>query len=174
MRIDRVWAMPNKHTFLIKPIAQLLKEELTEGIWIDSFCGENSPATYTNDLNPNLTQAQFHIDALDYLRLFPDNIADGVLFDPPYSVRQVAECYRNVGIAVTQKMTRPNFWTNIKYEIARITKPSGKVISFGWNSGGIGKTLGFELNRILLVPHGGIHNDTIITVEIKGLEVSNG
>lgn len=28
-------------------------------------------------------------------------------------------------------------------------------------------TYGFEIQKILLVPHGGIHNDTIVTVEIK-------
>ena len=27
MRIDRIWAMPNKKTFTIKPIAELIKEE---------------------------------------------------------------------------------------------------------------------------------------------------
>jgi len=27
--------------------------------------------------------------------------------------------------------------------------------------------LGFEITRILIVPHGGIHNDTICTVERK-------
>lgn len=165
MRIERVWAMPSKHTFLIKPISQLLKEELDKGIWVDPFCGENSPAIFTNDLNPLITQAQSHVDALEYLRLFPDDFADGVLFDPPYSVRQLAECYKMVGIAVTQEMTRPNFWTDVKAEIARIVKAGGKCISFGWNSGGIGKTLGLEIVRILLVPHGGIHNDTIVTVE---------
>ena len=54
-----------------------------------------------------------------------------------------------------------------KKEISRILKTGGKVITFGWNSGGIGKTNGFEISRILLVPHGGWHNDTICTVEIK-------
>ena len=39
------------------------------------------------------------------------------------------------------------------------------MISCGCNSGGIGKTLGFKIEEILLVPHGGPHNDTIITVE---------
>lgn len=48
-----------------------------------------------------------------------------------------------------------------------IKNGGGKVITFGWNSGGIGKTNGFEISRILLVPHGGWHNDTICTVEIK-------
>ena len=29
MKIERKWAMPNKWTFTIKPIAELLKEEVT-------------------------------------------------------------------------------------------------------------------------------------------------
>lgn len=46
-------------------------------------------------------------------------------------------------------------------------KVGGKVISFGWNSGGIGMKYGFEIERILLVAHGGWHNDTICTIERK-------
>jgi hypothetical protein len=30
MRIERIWAMPNKWTFTIKPIRELIKEEMTE------------------------------------------------------------------------------------------------------------------------------------------------
>lgn len=30
--MERIWAMPNKWTFAIKPIAQLLWEELDEGV----------------------------------------------------------------------------------------------------------------------------------------------
>lgn len=43
MRIERVWAMPNKWTFTIKPIKQLLLEEVVDGMWCDPFAGENSP-----------------------------------------------------------------------------------------------------------------------------------
>jgi len=46
-------------------------------------------------------------------------------------------------------------------------KPGGKVISFGWNTNGIGKKHGFEISRIVLVAHGSQHNDTIATVEKK-------
>lgn len=46
-------------------------------------------------------------------------------------------------------------------------KPNGLAISCGWNSGGFGKMLGFEIVEILLVAHGGNHNDTIVTVERK-------
>ena len=43
----------------------------------------------------------------------------------------------------------------------------GIVISCGWNTQGMGKQNGFEIIEILLVCHGGAHNDTIVTVERK-------
>ena len=89
------------------------------------------------------------------------------MFDSPFSPRQCSESYKSVGLPVSNKTTQASFWGNLKKEIARIVKPNGKVISFGWNSGGIGKTNGFIITRILLVAHGGWHNDTICTVEVK-------
>lgn len=166
MRIEREWAMPNKNTFSIKPINKLLKEEITEGMWIDPFANSNKFANITNDLNSEF-DTDYHLDALDFLKLFNENSVDGVLYDPPYSPRQVSECYNSVGFNVTQETTRASFWGNQKKEISRIVKPGGKVISFGWNSGGIGEKYGFTIERILLVPHGGHHNDTICTVERK-------
>jgi hypothetical protein len=38
---------------------------------------------------------------------------------------------------------------------------------FGWNSSGVGTKRGMELIEVLLVSHGGSHNDTICTVERK-------
>ena len=107
------------------------------------------------------------MDALDFLRMFEDESVDGVLYDPPYSNRQVSEVYKGVGLPVTNETTQSTFWSRQKKEIARILKPGGKVISFGWNSGGVGKKRNFEILRVLLVPHGGHHNDTIVTVEVK-------
>lgn len=63
--------------------------------------------------------------------------------------------------------TQGSFWTKLKSKIAHIIKPNGIVVSFGWNSNGIGQVLGFELIEIMLVAHGGAHNDTIVTVERK-------
>ena len=107
------------------------------------------------------------MDALDFLKMFDTDSVDGVLYDPPYSPRQVSECYNNVGYNVTWDTTKASFWGNHKREISRIVKIGGKVITFGWNSGGIGYKYGFEIQKVLLVPHGGWHNDTICTVEIK-------
>ena len=65
------------------------------------------------------------------------------------------------------KPTSMKYWADCKNEIARILRVGGKVICFGWNSMGLGKNRGFEMQRILLVPHGGSKNDTIVTVEQK-------
>lgn len=153
MLIERTWAMPNKWTFLIPPIQKLLEEELTEGLWIDPYAGENSPANITNDLNPQ-RPTDYHMDAIEFLKMFDDESVDGVLYDPPYSPRQVKEVYDGIGIEGWDG--RVNFWSDAKNEIARIVKPCGKVICFGWNSMGLGKSRGFIMERILLVPHGGI------------------
>lgn len=163
--IERKWAMPSKWTFSIKPIQALLHEELTDGLWIDPFAGENSPATITNDLNPE-RNTTYHMDALDFMHTFPDASVDGVLFDPPYSPRQVRECYDGIGLGKVWD-GRATFWSSIKDEIARVLKPGGKVICFGWNSMGCGMKRSFVMHRILLVPHGGVKNDTICTVETK-------
>ncbi len=164
--IERIWAMPNKNTFEIKPIHDLIVDELTEGLWIDPFANRNKLASITNDLSTEF-DTDYHLDALDFLKLFDNGSVDGVLYDPPYSPRQVSECYNNVGYNVTWDTTKASFWGNHKREISRIVKVGGKVITFGWNSGGIGYKYGFEIERVLLVPHGGWHNDTICTVEVK-------
>jgi len=159
--------MPNKNTFEIAPIKTLLAEEVDlSKLWIDPFANRNKTASITNDLSEEY-DTDYHMDALDFLNMFDDESIDGVLYDPPYSPRQVSECYNSVGYSVTWDTTKASFWGNHKREISRIVKLGGKVITFGWNSGGIGYKYGFEIQRILLVPHGGWHNDTICTVEIK-------
>lgn len=167
IRFQRVWSMPNSNTFDIPPIKQLISEEVDNTLlWIDPFANVNRIAQITNDLNPEYG-TQYTMDALDFLRMFDDESVDGVLYDPPYSPRQVSECYKGVGMNVTNATTRASFWGDHKKEISRIVKRGGKVLTFGWNSGGIGTKYGFTITRILLVPHGGWHNDTICTVEIK-------
>ena len=164
MRIERIWAMPNHWTFMIRPIHDLLKQEMDEGLWIDPFAGIYSPATIKNDLNPK-RRADYHLDALDFLKMFEDNSVDGVLYDPPYSSNQVKKCYESVGLEHWKNQS--TYWKLCKDEMARIIRPGGKVICFGWNSMGCGKNRGFTMHRVLLVPHGGSHYDTICTVETK-------
>ena len=167
MIINRVWAMPNKNTFSIKPIKELIeKYKDNKEIIIDPFANENKIATVTNDLDTQYN-TDFHLDATDFLRSFENNSIDMVLYDPPYSPRQVSECYKKLGKTVNTQTTQASYWTNHKKEISRISKKDSIVITFSWNSGGVGKKYGFEIIEILLIAHGGWHNDTIITVEKK-------
>tara|TARA_Y100000590_G_C15725159_1_gene1014948 strand:- start:2118 stop:2702 length:585 start_codon:yes stop_codon:yes gene_type:complete len=167
IKIERKWSMPSPLTFKIKPIAELLLQEVRVGEkWLDPFARDSKIATITNDVNES-TSAMHHMDALDFLSMFDDSSVDGVLFDPPYSLRQVKECYDKIGRDLSSRESN-HFFSDLKKQISRVIKPGGKAISFGWNSGGIGKNNGFEIERILLVPHGGPHHDTIVVVDRKG------
>lgn len=164
---SRVWEMPNSNTFDIKCISRLIHKYHKQGIEsIDPFANKNRIAKITNDLDPEMN-AEFCMDALDFLKQFKTGSIDFVFYDPPYSPRQVSECYKRLGKSVNMETTQSSFWGNLKKEIARVTKSNGIVISFGWNSNGIGIKNGFKLLEILLVSHGGQHNDTICTVEQK-------
>ncbi len=176
MIINRVWAMPNKWTFTIKPIAELLVRYVGTGKgWIDPFAGMYSPAEITNDLNPERNTTH-HLDALDFLKSL-SGIFRGCIFDPPYTPRQVKECYDHIGRHMEQDDALLGYKRGqYKAVVAPLIRPGGVVISCGWNTVGMGKKLGFEIIEILLVCHGSDHNDTIVTVEIKvqsGLEAMN-
>lgn len=169
IRYERRWAMPNKWTFKIQPIAEFLDQEI-EGFTVDAFSGQSQLADLRNDLDPN-SPAQHHMDALDFLRTIKSSSVDTILFDPPYSPRQLSESYKNIGKKVSKEDTTNALWSKAKDEYARVTKLGGKAICFGWNSNGLGKNRGFSIERIMLVPHGSSHNDTIVTVERKIDEV---
>ena len=105
---SRVWAMPNSDTFSVKPIGDFVRRYLTASkVSVDPFARNNCWATYTNDLNPG-TAAASHSDAEDFLRgLAAQGVkADLVIFDPPYSPRQISECYKSVGLHVGMKETQ--------------------------------------------------------------------
>jgi hypothetical protein len=167
LTIRRIWAMPNKWTFTIKPIRELLQKYSVGVGWVDPFAGENSPAEFTNDLNPN-RKANCHFDGLTYLRNI--KTAKGILFDPPYSFTQAKQCYDDYGKNLFEHNIKPtmmNYWSECKNEMARAIEPEGLAICFGWNTNGLGLKRGFKLIEILIVAHGGHKNDTLVTVEEK-------
>ena len=171
IKIERVWAMPNAWTFSIKPINELLKKYVKkEEDWIDPFAGKFSPAKWTNDWNPE-RNARFCLDANDFAedceRLTGRPLFDGILFDPPYSNRQISEHYKAVGKKATALDTSANFYSRIKSKLSKKIRKGGYAISCGWNTVGFGKKNGFEIVEILIVSHGGAKNDTLVTVEQK-------
>lgn len=165
-KIIRRWSMPNKNTFQIKPIRDILNKYIDiRKVIIDPFANQSNLGI-TNDLNTEY-DTDYHLDALEFLKLFYSDTVDLILYDPPYSPRQVSESYKRLGKTVNMQTTQSSYWANQKNEIARIIKKGGICISCGWNSNGIDKKRGFEIIEILLIAHGGNHNDTIIVVEQK-------
>ena len=164
---NREWSMPSAWTFRIKPIRRLLDRYVARGEgWIDPFSGDNSPAEFTNDMHPE-RRARWHLEALEFCRAPPTQWFRGVLFDPPYSNRQIAEHYQGLGKQARALDTSGRFYSAVKDSIAPHIVDGGFAICLGWNSGGFGKKRGFTIIEILLVSHGGSRNDTIATVERK-------
>lgn len=158
--------MPNHRTFQMAPVAELVSK-YHEPESADPFANGSQIATYTNDLNPDCPSG-FHLDALDFLKTLEGKDLACVLFDPPYSLRQCCEVYESVGKPVTMRDTQVfGRWTEHKLLISKLVRLGGTVLSFGWNSQGMGEKNGFKIEEILLLCHGGAHNDTICTVERK-------
>lgn len=109
MQINRVWAMPNSKTFQIKPIRELINK-YTYGVIVDPFANDSKIGTITNDLDEQY-DTDYHMDALDFLKMLGDNSIDTVLYDPPYSPRQVSECYTSLGKTVNMQTTQASYWS---------------------------------------------------------------
>jgi hypothetical protein len=163
--------MPSPDTFDIGPIGAMVKRYLRQSeISVDPFARNKRWATYTNDLNPE-TAAEYHLDAYDFLVMLRDKAVspDLLIFDPPYSRQQVKEVYAGIGrhYGIQDSQDHSTNWSKERDVIDRILCVGGYVISCGWNSAGMGKERGYKPIELLLVPHGGNHNDTIVFVEQK-------
>lgn len=168
MIISKTWAMPNSKTFSIKPIKSFVGKYICDKqMVIDPFANDCKYGHITNDLNPEF-DTNYHLDALTFLKQMPSNMADCVLFDPPYSITQAATMYKSFGKDKLEiNVANMKYWSSCKDEIARILVDGGIALSFGWNSNGLGKSRGFVCQEILLVAHGGSKNDTICVSEVK-------
>ncbi len=167
MKFSRAWAMPNRDTFDVAPIGQFVKGYLRgANVSVDPFARNKRWATYTNDLNPQ-TLAEFHLDAEEFLQKLARNgvVADLVMIDPPYSPRQVKECYDSIGLPMKQTDALLGFTRKrLKAAVTAISAPECVVLTFGWNTVGMGIN-GWVIEEILLVCHGSDHNDTICMAE---------
>lgn len=159
--------MPNACTFDVGYIGSFVRQRLhASKVSVDPFARNKRWATYTNDLNPE-TAAQWHMEAEEFLNILAvDDIkADLLLFDPPYSPRQLKECYDGIGRKMQMEDAQAALYTHWRDAAMPILTDDAVVLSFGWNSVGFGKGRGFEIEEILLVCHGGAHNDTICVAE---------
>jgi hypothetical protein len=108
-----------------------------------------------NDLDP-ARNAEYHLDALNFVQLWVGEKFDTVLLDPPYSYRKSMEFYNGM---------KASPFRMLKDAIPRILMAGGQVVTFGYHSNVMGRGRGFNVERIALFSHGGAIHDTIASVE---------
>jgi hypothetical protein len=181
VQFSRCFAMPNAETFSIKPIGEFVQRYLgkVDGFCVstcasvDPFARNRNWCSWNNDIDPS-TSAESHKDAEDFVRGLAANGHKVALaiFDPPYSPRQISECYKGFGREVTAADTQnASLYKRVRDALDVIVEPGGIVLSFGWQSVGMGINRGYELIETMLVAHGGAHNDTICIAERKSLSI---
>jgi hypothetical protein len=129
---------------------------------VDPFCGTSERADYSNDIRFG------GVDAGEFCRdLLRKGVrADVILFDPPYSPRQISECYKEAGMRPSTAHTQNSaLYKRVRVPCMRLLRPGGMTLSFGWSAMGFGKTFFYE--EILIVNHGGGHNSTICVAQSK-------
>lgn len=155
---SRKFGMPSSDTFSVAPIGDFVQRYLRASqVSIDPFSRNKTWATFTNDLAPD-TAAQFHMDAEDFCKKMHRDgvVADLGIFDPPYSPRQISEVYKSVGREVGMAGTQNGaLYRRVRDALDLVIKPGGVVLSFGWNSAGMGVKRRYEILEILLCAHGG-------------------
>jgi hypothetical protein len=170
--MGRAWAMPSADTFSVRPIGDMVRRYLRASrVSIDPFARNSGMATHTNDLNTE-TSAHDHMDAAEWMESLAARgvVADLMLFDPPYSPRQISEVYAGIGRAVTTADTQSAaLYSRVRDAAMRVLSDDAIVLSFGWNSVGMGSGRGFDLLEVLMVCHGGAHNDTICLAERRAV-----
>ncbi|MBB5396663.1 hypothetical protein [Mucilaginibacter sp. AK015] len=156
LHFDHIRCPMHRYTFSVKAIREWT-ERFCEGRVLNLFAGETKLALdeTRNDLNPAMP-ADYHQDALAFLRDWPGERFNTILLDPPYAYRKSMELYEGMVCSPFRQL---------KDAIPNCLLPGGLVITFGYHSIVMGRNRGFCLERLALFSHGGAIHDTIASVE---------
>jgi hypothetical protein len=152
---------PKKYTFEMPKLLTWTIQNCN-GKTLNLFAGKtllNGVDETRIDLNKDVP-AHYYMDAYEFVLMAKQNgwKYDTVIFDPPYNLRKSREKYFGVYTSELRK---------IKTVLPEIINIGGTVISYGYDSVGMGRTRGFVKVHVCLVCHGGDHNDTICLIEKK-------
>ena len=124
---------------------------------VDPFAREsftrNIPNCITNDLNTEF-DTDYNLEFKDFAQTLQNRFVscaypplDLILFDPPYSLRQLKDCYDGIGKDLNLWQTQ-NMWKVGKDILASMMAPGSYAISLGWTTSGFGKSRGFEKTEV--------------------------
>jgi predicted methyltransferase len=100
--------------------------------------------------------AEYHKDAVDFVKEWTGEKFDTIILDPPYSYRKAMEMYNG------------NYSSRFKQLadiVPSILSDGGKVISFGYHSTFLSKKRGAVLKKLCVFAHGGAQHCTIAIIE---------
>lgn len=128
--------MPSCDTLSIKPFKNIF-HKYAFGKTVDPFARDCELCEFTNDLSKE-TKAKAHLKADEFLRQLEG--MNFVVFDPPYSLRQVKEIYQSVGVGFTHKDSQNSIRWTIERDIIAAKQKAGDIVaSFGWTTTCMGK-----------------------------------
>jgi tRNA G10 N-methylase Trm11 len=156
MIFDYIKCPLHRYTFSIKPMKEWV-ENNCEGKVLNLFAGitKLNIDEIRNDLDAE-SLADYHLDAVEFLRTWTGEKFDTILLDPPYAYRKSMEMYKGIKCSPFRQL---------KEEIQNVIKSNGKVITFGYHSTVMGINRGYNIEKICLFSHGGAIHDTIATIE---------
>ena len=108
-----------------------------------------------NDVDPKAV-AEFHKDAVDFVKEWKGKLFDTIILDPPYAYRKAMEMYNG------------NYTSRFKLLadlIPALLTKEGIVISFGYHSTFLSKKRNAELIKLCVFAHGGAQHCTIGIIE---------
>jgi len=145
-----------RYTFECKKIKKWV-EKKSSGKVLNLFAGKVklNLNEIRNDIDKKMN-AEFNMDALDFVEKWNGKKFDTIILDPPYSYRKSMEMYKG---NLNSRFKR------IADEIPRILKAHGVVISFGYHSSFMGNIRGYKLKELCVFAHGGAQHCTIAIIE---------
>jgi hypothetical protein len=154
--IEHIRCPLHRYTFSVKAIKSWV-EKTCEGKVLNLFAGQTKLVVNEtrNDWDADAF-AEYHLDALEFLRTWGGERFDTILLDPPYAYRKSMELYKGIICSPFRKL---------KDTIPTCLNSGGKVITFGYHSIVMGRNRNFELEQLALFSHGGAIHDTIASVE---------
>jgi len=147
-----------RYTFKNRRVREWVEQHV-EGFTLNLFAGkyELDCKEVRNDIRIDM-EADYHLDALDFVMGWGGDKFKTVVLDPPYAYRKSMEMYDS---AISSRFNQ------VKNHILNILAPNGIVITFGYHSNVMGKNRGFKQEHILLMSHSGAIHDSIAVIERK-------
>jgi len=147
-----------RHTFE-SPRIRKWAESRSSGKVLNLFAGPTKLDLdeVRNDINLEI-DADYHMDAYDFVHHWNGSKFDTIILDPPYSYRKAMEMY--------------NGYRNSRFKMVadnadRILNEDGVIISFGYHSTFMGLKRGYALKELCVFAHGGAQHCTIGIVETR-------